>query len=526
MRMQSLKGKVNELIGKPWMPYVWLTLITLLGVALRLYKLGAWSFWIDEIFTIGHATAHFSTPALILENIPPLRNWVPVSVILTAQVLNAWGITEWSARLTSALIGIITMPVLYFVVRRLFNTQVALITVLLLAVSTWHIEWSQNARFYTSLMLLYTLALIFFFHGLEQDRPSYILIFILLLYLAASERFFAVFILPVVFGYLLLLKILPFEKPTGFRTRNILLTLLPVLAAIIVEIASYIMDGTFRFLGGFDWFFQYQMEDPLRLLSYIGFDVGVPLMCFSFFSGVYLIVTKNRMGLLLLVSAIIPVILLLALNPFVFTLSRYVFMTLPSWIILGAVGIVEVFQKARGQGKILALGLMFILLADAVGSSLLYYRVNNGNRLDWRRAFSLVEEQRQADDELVTWWAEWEGFYWDNEIITWEGLTPDFVMSSGRRFWFIVDNEFVWGNLEMKYWMEQNAELKEVIYLRRENDFNVRIYLYDPGEPTRSDEQSFEYPPVGSGGQRATKRLDLDDTMRCIETVNGRLTWL
>src|SRR6185503_11549835 len=96
----------TDISQRPWFNYVLLFLIAVLATTFRFYKLGAWSFWIDEIYTIEHATAHFSTPALIFDNIPPVRNWVPVSVILAAQALNIWGINEWSARLASVLIGI------------------------------------------------------------------------------------------------------------------------------------------------------------------------------------------------------------------------------------------------------------------------------------------------------------------------------------------------------------------------------------------------------------------------------------
>lgn len=480
MESRRIKNQILEILNKPWVGYGLLFLITLLAAALRFYKLGEWSFWIDEIFTINHAMMHFSTPALLLDYLPPARNWVPVSVILTAQVLNRGGINPFDARLVAASIGIITVPVLYFLVRKLFDSKVALIAVLLLALSIWHIEWSQNARFYTSLLLFYTLALYFYYYGIEQDRPLYLIIFLVFTYLAASERFVAVFIIPVALIYLLLVKILPFEKPAGLRTRNVLITLLPVLAGILIEILSYSVDGTFRVLGGFDWFMVYQIDDPLKLLIFISYDIGIPLICFSFFSGIYLVAKKSRIGLLLLVSAIVPVLMLMALNPFLFTLSRYVFITLSSWIILAAVGTREVFSSARGYGKIVALGLLLLFVANSAGAGLVYYKVNNGNRLDWKKAFSYVQERREIEDELVTWWPQWEGFYWDKKIVSWEGLTPEAVEKSGKRYWFIMDNENVWGNLEMKDWMEQSAELKEVLYLRRENNYYLRIYLYDP----------------------------------------------
>ena len=41
-------------------------------------------------------------------------------------------------------------------------------------------------------------------------------------------------------------------------------------------------------------------------------------------------------------------------------------------------------------------------------------------------------------------------------------------------------SETAWGNKEMKWWVEQNAQLIEVYYLRTPDDFYLRIYLYDP----------------------------------------------
>src|SRR5687768_2961662 len=111
LRTSQIKNGITALTSQPWIQYVGLAVIVLFATALRFYKLGEWSFWIDEIYTLNHAMAHFSTPELILQHIPPNRNWVPVSVILTAQVLNVWDIHEWSARSVSAAMGVLTIPV-------------------------------------------------------------------------------------------------------------------------------------------------------------------------------------------------------------------------------------------------------------------------------------------------------------------------------------------------------------------------------------------------------------------------------
>ena len=175
--------------------YGFLAAITLLAIVLRFYKLGEWSFWIDEIFTVRRVQAHINVETIIDQW------WQPsLSLILTGGVLHVLGVSEWSARLVSAVIGIISIPVLYFPIKRLFGPGVGLVAALLLAVSPWHLYWSQNARFCTSLMLLYSLAFFAFFFGIERDRPRYILVFLLLLFLAQGERLIALLLVPVVVG--------------------------------------------------------------------------------------------------------------------------------------------------------------------------------------------------------------------------------------------------------------------------------------------------------------------------------------
>src|ERR1041385_240994 len=228
LRAPLIKNEIPALLSMPWMQYVWLGLITLFAVVLRFYKLGEWSFWIDELYTINHALAHFSTPQLILDNIPPARNWIPVSVMLAAQALKMWGVSEWSARLASVIIGVISIPILFFPTRRMFGDRVALLAVLFLAVSPWHIFWSQNARFYTSLLLFYSLALFAFYFGLERNQPGYFILFYGLIYLAFSERLFAFFIFPVIGVYLAALWLFRIEKPKGLTPRNIALIAVPL----------------------------------------------------------------------------------------------------------------------------------------------------------------------------------------------------------------------------------------------------------------------------------------------------------
>jgi len=478
-----MKDKLTTLVNKPWTPYVWLALITLLAAVLRFYKLGEWSFWIDEIYTINHATAHFSTPDLILAHIPPFRNWIPVSVIMTAVALNTWGVSEWSARLASVLIGVISIPILFFPTRKMFGNGVALIAMLLLAVSPWHLYWSQNARFYTSLLLFYSLTLTVFYFGLERNKPGYFIVFYGLLYLAFSERMFAFFIFPVIGLYLLTLWFFKFEKPQGLTLRNMLLIGVPILAGGVIELYSWIVNGESRFFADFGWFFLYRNDDPLRLFGNISFNLGLPLMALALFSGIFLILHKHRAGLLMTVNAVVPLVILVAVNPFIFTKDRYVFMILFSWIVLAAVAVHELITNTSNLQRWLAFGVLALLLFDAGGDALLYYRANHGNRAEWKTVFSIIEEQSQPEDIVVTYWPEFGPFYLDRDFIQYEDIDVPILLNSGKRYWFVIDAETIQANPKVVSFLESDARLMDVRYLRTPDDFYLRIYFFDPNQP-------------------------------------------
>jgi len=483
MNMNRFENRISALSNRSWFIYGLLVLIILFGAVLRFHKLGQWSFWIDEIYTINHAMAHFSTPQLTLDHIPPHRNWVPVSVILTAQALNIWGPSEWSARLASVLIGVLSLPILFFSTRRMFGNWATLVAVLLLAVSPWHIFWSQNARFYTSLLLFYALALFAFYLGVERNKPVYFVLFYGLLYLAFSERLFAFFIFPVTGVYIAALLLFNFEKPKGLTLRNIALIAVPILLGGVIELFSRVAYGESRFFADFDWFFLYRNQDSIRLLGNISFNIGIPLMVLALFSGSFLILRKDRAGLLMTINAVVPLMMLVTANPFIFTKDRYIFMVLWSWIVLAAVAIYEMLRNVGGRHKWLALGVLAVLLADAGGDLLLYYRTNHGNRPEWKTAFYMIQEQSQPDDIVVTYWPEFKPFYLDREFIQYEEVDVPTLVDSGRRYWFVIDAETIWANPEVKAFVEENARLIDVRYLGTPDDFYLRIYFFDPDTP-------------------------------------------
>jgi mannosyltransferase len=453
--------------------------ISLVGACLRFYKLGEWSFWIDELYTIGRAQAHTSWAALLD------LWWRPTpSLWLTGWVLSQTGVSEASARFVPALLGSLTAPVLYMPTRRVWGPGVALIAALLLTVSPWHIFWSQNARFYSSLMLLYALAGFAFYVALEDDRPISIAVFYGLLWLAIGERFVALLLIPTVGVYLLLLAVLPLEKPRGWRPRTLMLLLAPGALVGTADLVVHVMGGDSYFAGALELAYGLRIDDPLRLALFIMQNLGYPLTALALCGGVYAVACRSRAGIWALVGATVPVGLLLILNPFVFTKDRYAFVTLPCWITLAALAIKTLAARTRESERWLVIGVLAMLLADAGGAGLLYYTANQGNRLDWRAAFSLARLDQQPGDRYVAYWPEFGDYYLGQAVLPWSKVTRGDVEDSGHRYWFFLDSETIWQNSTMKDWVERHAELIDVRYLRTVEDISMRIYRYDPRPST------------------------------------------
>lgn len=157
--------------------------IVLIGAFLRVYHLAtqslsgdeAFSFWISTLSL--PQTVHY---AATIDVHPPLYYFI----------LHYWmllfGTSAFAMRLLSALFGVLAIPMIYVVGRQLFNKEVGLLGALILAVSSFNVLYSQDARMYSLMVFLGLLSTYFFLRFLQQSNnrvaAAYILSTTLLLY--------------------------------------------------------------------------------------------------------------------------------------------------------------------------------------------------------------------------------------------------------------------------------------------------------------------------------------------------------
>lgn len=464
--MEKVSEKSGKTINRPIFVYLLLIGITLIAFALRIYKIGQWSFWIDEIYTIDRAQVGNQALSLM----------TPVSVRLISLALAAWSTSERSARIVPALIGIITIPILFFPIKKMFDWKVGLIAVSLLAFSTWHLFWSQNARYYSALLLFYALAQFTFYFWLETDRIVFLLLLFLTLGLAFLERLTALFIVPVILSYVIVLLLLHLDRPKGMRWRNLLLFIIPVIFFGVIALIQKTPDFESDFLS--------HSTNPIRLFASLVNDIGVPLFVIGLLGGLLSFWSKSKAGIFILLGAVVPFIILIFIAPFSLTTSRYLFATLPNWAILAAFGIREIFNQGTRVTRTVAVALILLLIVDFSGQGLLYYQYQNGNRPDWKGAFQVVENEATASDLVYSSRPAIGGYYLGREVLGSQIESLESLMEEGKTAWFVLDNQT--GNVspKLRQWLAQNGQLKAVrdVWLPGKI-LEMRVFQYQPKSP-------------------------------------------
>jgi mannosyltransferase len=152
-----------------WWP--WLVLVGAVGIALALgfYRLGVRPFWYDEAFS--HNVARLGGSRLLTT----IFRGDP-SMGLYYLLLHGWlalGDGEAAIRSFSVLAGAATVPFVFLLGRKLFDTPTALIASILLPLNGFFVEQSQEARGYTLVMLLATISTLLFVRAIEKQEARW-----------------------------------------------------------------------------------------------------------------------------------------------------------------------------------------------------------------------------------------------------------------------------------------------------------------------------------------------------------------
>jgi len=396
-------------------PAGWLVPITLVGAALRLFRLGAQSLWLDESLSVVFASVPLKTSmeAIVTDGVHPPLYYLVLRLFLYI------GQSESMARLPSAVFGILSIPLIYEIGRLCFDQKVGLISAFFLSLSPFHIWFSQEARMYAMATFLTLASVCFFLHLLRQSdgrdtshalHPAgqarnwrWWMGFVVCTALGYYTHYFTFFITLAGFAYLLITFRTHYHlfRKWTLAQAMAFLPLTPWLVAVFTrQMISF----------GIGWVPRPEWLDPFKTLwnlsvGYTGSftpEVMLSLLPFvlAFLYGVRvkapsLKVLHPRLLLHLWFWLPMLVVFLLSLRRPIY-IDRLFIMTLPAYLILLAWGIASL--KTSWARWSLGVGLV---IAMTVGLSRMYFDASLYTREDWRSAARHVQSHSQPCDIIV-----------------------------------------------------------------------------------------------------------------------------
>jgi len=122
----------------------------------------------DEGYTINAVLSINETGSSILDSGQAYS--CPTYCYPTSYITKIFGNNAFSFRLLSVLFGIIFIFVIFYVIRKIFNNKIALLSSFFVTFSYFEIAWSRQARWYTLFSVLFWLAIYFFYKLLYDNK--------------------------------------------------------------------------------------------------------------------------------------------------------------------------------------------------------------------------------------------------------------------------------------------------------------------------------------------------------------------
>lgn len=380
-----------------------LLLLMIVGSLLRLTHLSEQSYWMDEGYTVNAVMSAVESGSTVLDSGQYYS--CPTYCYPTALLVEQFGDSPANYRLLSALAGIIFIGVIFFITRRLFTTNIALLTSFFITFSYWHIAWSRQARWYTLFVLFFWLALYFFYQLLDSDKDKWRNGL-----LAATFTVAAIFthglgyLLPLIFIIWTIIDKLIFKKNLSKKS----IIWLALLGAIVMIIAEY----------------------RIGIVSHISLHYELPYYLSFYLRSYWLFIALGILGFFSLYQSykkaylFLFTILLTYLIPLSFLTNvvhyRYLFHITPIIFIFGALGIVALYREIKPLWARILLSVAALALFATVGGGVFipqtqYFLESDsaetlGDRPhyaytpqpNWQAAYSFIADNKTPDDIIIS----------------------------------------------------------------------------------------------------------------------------
>lgn len=408
---------------------IMLVIFTLGAFALRVFDLAKQSFWYDEAFSV--YLAHFDIGTITA------RTAADIQPPLYYYLLNVWmavaGDSEFAVRFLSLFFGVLTVPLVYVLARRLFQSPAAMFAALIAVLSALYLWYSQEARMYTLITFLgllssYALVRALLPQSTPGETPSrrWWTVFALAGIAAVYTHYFGSALLAFQFLYAL------YAILTRRAARGALRNLVLALAAILVAFVPWVPFMLNR-LGEDASYFRgdLKLDEAVRHIL-INFSVGESVLegIAQYIAVGWLVVLvivlaatllANRRGTGVaprssgqgLLFAALYLLVPLALLLFLFSRNpkfnaRYLMLASPGLYLLLGAGLGALFSLAQSKNGLARIGSTVVLAVTGgflLATSL--YAIGNAyfdpafTKADFRGVANYVSANAQGDEAII-----------------------------------------------------------------------------------------------------------------------------
>lgn len=453
--------------------------IILLGTALRFYSLGVKSLWGDEINTavlfvpmpITYITTHFHP-----------NNHTLFSLL--AHLYTIGGSNEFLLRMPAAMLGIAAIPGVYKLGQSAFTADTGLMAAFLLAISPYHLWFSQEARGYTGMVLFSVLSIYFFLQALKLGRRRHFVGFVLTTALALYTHLFSILLLGaellILTAYLLVsaLSMRHDKESSHLSWRSWAISLLGLGLLLAITNAPLwlaflgVIDKAYggAYLGSMSFSTDWTLDVPSVASLFRRFGGSLfgdwysvtTLSLFCFLLGLVASLGQQRSSALVLASLLgLPFLFVAVISvlwPSFYVYYRFFLFLIPLYLIFAAYGIVSIGRFALYAVdrwlKVVSPALVPSVLLAAVllgiPSVPVLQQVYAAERQDWRGVGDYLKENSARGDTVIqVWHLQPNSLRWyfdpsdkDIKVIVSHGLRtePIDLSPGGASWWVFVHN--------------------------------------------------------------------------------------
>lgn len=425
--------------------------LTLIATVLRLYHLGINSLWIDEAWSLFASSQPWHL--IPFSDIhPPLYYW-----LLKIGVM-VFGQDEWGIRMVSALLGIIAVPLTYLLGKEIAGRNIGLFAAAMMTFSPMAIYYSQEARMYTLVMVLFILFMIMLLRGLREQSLWQWLALAVVSALVQWTHYFMV--VPVLVVWLFLL-VHNNEKPVWFGFLAYLVYSFPLIIPFTKALYTKVsLEGSTAVLTGIDIIIQ-----PIIHWSSTPSYFAAFFVIFAAF-GVINLLFKQR-------KEVVDVVLVLFATTFIgaYALSfmmmiheRYFLFLLPLFFILIGCGLLMVISQISTRDRTTTALIAILFVAISAVPLADYY--TTPQKADWSGHNQVVQDFTYEGDSVALLvnrgYYELFTYYYDNktdmteiyQFASLSGLKRVVYGSHNNTVVFLPSDEIPEEILEAKHIME------------------------------------------------------------------------